>query len=64
MNNDHAPSAARVGAAIEILDRSWGKPTQVVKASVSMLDQMTDDEQKTMLAALEALSDAGHVTTA
>jgi hypothetical protein len=28
---------------------------QAVKATVSVFDQMTDDEQKTMLAALEAL---------
>jgi hypothetical protein len=31
---------------------------QAVKANVSVFDQMTDDEQKTMLAALEALRDA------
>jgi hypothetical protein len=31
---------------------------QAVKAKVSVFDQMTDDEQKTMLAALEALRDA------
>jgi hypothetical protein len=35
-----------------------GKPMQAVKANVSVFDQMTDDEQKTMLAALEALRDA------
>jgi hypothetical protein len=28
---------------------------QAVKANVSVFDKMTDDEQKTMLAALEAL---------
>jgi hypothetical protein len=33
----------------------WGKPTQAVEANVSVFDQMTDDEPKTMLAALEAL---------
>jgi hypothetical protein len=63
MNNDHAPSAARVGAAIAILDRGWGKPTQAVEASVSILDQMTDDEQKAMLAALEALRERLAVRT-
>jgi hypothetical protein len=31
---------------------------QAVEANVSVFDQMTDDEQKTMLAALEALRDA------
>jgi hypothetical protein len=29
-----------------------------VEANVNIFDQMTDDEQKTMLAALEALKDA------
>jgi hypothetical protein len=55
MNNDHAPSAARVAAAIAILDRGWGKPMQAVEASVSILDQMTDNERKALLAALAAL---------
>jgi hypothetical protein len=41
-------------AANAILDRGWGKPQQTVSANVSILDQMTDDEQKAMLAALEA----------
>ena len=57
MNNDHAPSAARVGAAIAILDRGWGKPTQQVAANVSFFDQMSDEEQRIMLAAFEALRD-------
>jgi hypothetical protein len=57
MNNDHAPSAARVGAAIAILDRGWGKPMQAVEATVSVFDQMTDDEQKMLLAALASLRD-------
>jgi hypothetical protein len=55
MNNDHAPSAARVGAAIAILDRGWGKPAQAVEANVSVLDRMSDDEQLALLAALKAL---------
>ena len=58
MNNESAPSAARVGAAIAILDRGWGKPMQPVEASVSIFDQMTDDEQKTLLAALAAIKAA------
>ena len=35
-----------------------GKPTQAVDANLSVFDQMTGDEQKTMLAALEVLKDA------
>ena len=56
--NEKAPAAARVSAAVAILDRGWGKPEQTVSANVSVFDQMTYDEQKTMLAALEALRDA------
>jgi Family of unknown function (DUF5681) len=58
MNDNTKPAAARVGAAIAILDRGWGKPMQPVEASVSIFDQMTDDEQKTLLAALAALKAA------
>jgi hypothetical protein len=58
MNKDCAPSAARGGAAIAILDRGWGKPMHAVEATVSVFDQMTDDEQKMLLAALEALREA------
>jgi hypothetical protein len=58
MDNDHAPAAARVAAAVAILDRGWGRPTQAVDANVSVLDRMTDDEQRALLAALEALRDA------
>jgi hypothetical protein len=53
-----APWSAKITAAIAVLDRGWGKPQQTVSANVSVFDQMTDDEQKTMLAALEALRDA------
>ena len=48
----------RVAAAIAILDRGWGRPTQAVDANVSVFDRMTDGEQKAMLAALAALKDA------
>jgi hypothetical protein len=49
------PGSARIAAAIAILDRGWGKPTQAVEANVSVFDRMTDDEQRVLLAALEAL---------
>src|ERR1700733_9675811 len=45
MNNDHAPSAARVGAAIAILDRGWGKPTQAVRSECEYL--RSDDGRRT-----------------
>jgi steroid 5-alpha reductase family enzyme len=44
-----------ITAAIAVLDRGWGKPMQAVEATVSVFDQMTDDEQKMLLAALQAL---------
>jgi hypothetical protein len=50
-----APWAAKIAAAIAVLDRGWGKPTQAVDAHVSVFDRMTDDEQRALLAALEAL---------
>jgi hypothetical protein len=49
---------ARIAAANAILDRGWGEPQQTVSANVSVFDQMTDYEQKAILAALEALRDA------
>ena len=55
MTDQRAPWSAKITAAIAVLDRGWGKPEQTVSANVSVFDQMTDDEQKTMLAALEAL---------
>ena len=55
MVDQKAPWSARIAAAIAILDRGWGKPTQAVKANVSVFDRMTDDEQRVLLAALEAL---------
>jgi hypothetical protein len=37
MTTPHAPWAAKITAAIAILDRGWGKPTQAVEANVSIL---------------------------
>ena len=55
MTDQKAPWAAKIAAAIAVLDRGWGKPQQTVSANVNIFDQMTDDEQKAMLAALAAL---------
>jgi hypothetical protein len=57
MNSDSAPWGARIAAANAILDRGWGKPEQTVSANVSVFDQMTDSERKTLLAALASLRD-------
>jgi hypothetical protein len=58
MADPKAPWSAKITTAIAVPDRGWGKPEQTVSANVSAFYQMTDDEQKTMLAALEALKDA------
>jgi Family of unknown function (DUF5681) len=55
MTDQKAPWAPKIAAAIAILDRGWGKPTQPVEANVNIFDQMTDEEQKILLAALAAI---------
>jgi hypothetical protein len=57
MTDQKAPWAAKITAAIAVLDRGWGKPTQQVAANVGFFDQMSDEEQRIMLAALEAITD-------
>jgi hypothetical protein len=46
VNNEEAPTAARVAAANAILDRGWGKPGQYVETSVRKkpIREMTDEE--------------------
>ena len=58
MTDQKTPWAAKITAAIAVLDRGWGKPMQAVEANVSVLDRMTDGEQRALLAALEAIRDA------
>jgi hypothetical protein len=45
-------------SAAPILDRGWGKPMQPSEVNVNLFDQMTDDEQKVMLAAMAAVKAA------
>jgi hypothetical protein len=54
MGADDAPWAAKVKAAETILDRGWAAQSKR-NVNVSVFDQMTDDEQNAMLAALAAL---------
>jgi hypothetical protein len=37
MANQKAPWATKIGEAIAVLDRGWGKPMQAVDANVSVL---------------------------
>lgn len=68
MESDNAK--ASVSAAVAILNRGWGMPTQNVKATVTHLRNMTDDELYGFLSsgadesgssdgAFEAASDTG-----
>jgi hypothetical protein len=44
--------AARVSAAIAILDRGWGKPTQADEKTPDVLEDATDEELRELLQAL------------
>src|SRR5712671_2012187 len=50
--------AARVSAAIAILDRGWGKPTPADGRTPDVLDDATDDELRELLHALRDERDA------
>ncbi len=46
MKESRAPAAARISAAIALLDRGWGKPQQAIEMDWRQKppDQMTDEE--------------------
>ena len=46
MTMDDAPHAARVSAAVALLDRGWGKPAQTVDMTVrrQIARELSDDE--------------------
>ncbi len=58
MNSTEAPAAARVAASQGILDRGYGKATQHIEADINVLDGLSHDGKRGLLAAIEAL-DAG-----
>lgn len=51
-----ASTTARVSAAQTILDRGWGKATQHVEAKVGPLDELSTDDKRALLEAINALS--------
>jgi hypothetical protein len=55
MVDQKAPWSAKITAAIAVLDRGWGKPTQAVDANLSFFDGLTDHDRQALLAALEAI---------
>jgi hypothetical protein len=46
MNEPRAPAAARISAAIALLDRGWGKPQQAIEMDwrETPVDEMSDEE--------------------
>lgn len=50
-----APAAARVAAATAILDRGYGKPAQMVTATVSVLDRLSHEDRIVMEGLLSAM---------
>jgi hypothetical protein len=55
MADKKAPWAAKIAAAIAVLDRGWGKPTQAVDANLSFFDRLSDYDRQALLAVLEAI---------
>jgi hypothetical protein len=59
---EEASPAARVSAAIALLDRGWGKSTQPISPDADPLEDATTDELRALLdtiRALRARDDAG-----
>ena len=55
MEDLKAPHSARVAAANGLLDRGHGKAVQHIEAEISVYDSLSFDEQRALLAALDAL---------
>ena len=55
MEDKKAPHSARVAAANSLLDRGHGKAVQHIEAEISVYDSLSFDEQRALLAALDAL---------
>jgi hypothetical protein len=53
--NPKAPAAARVSAAVALLDRGWGKAVQHIEAEIGVYDSLSFAEKQALLAALESL---------
>ena len=58
MKEHRAPAAARVSAAIAVLDRGWGKPQQAIEMDWRQKspDQMTDEELIALIREMESLT--------
>ncbi len=55
MTSGKAPAAARVSAAIALLDRGWGKAVQHIEAEISVYESLGLAEKEALLEVLDAL---------
>ena len=55
LTDEKAPHAARVAAAVALLDRGWGKPLQQVEAKRTPLDGLSHEELTILAEALRDL---------
>ena len=56
MKDAKAPHSARVAASNVILDRGYGKAVQHIEAEINVYDSLSLDEQRALLAVLDALA--------
>ena len=62
LNDPNAPARAQLAAAIAILDRGYGKPTQHVQPEVSILDRLDGKQLTELLAVLKQLEEQEQTT--
>ena len=55
MRDRKASAAARVAAAIALLDRGHGRPRQHVEAEVNFLDRLSFEQKRALLEVLDTL---------
>lgn len=56
MQDQKAPPAAKVAAASVLLDRGWGKATQIIEAKIGPLDNMSAEELQALVSTIDAIS--------
>ena len=62
MNETRAPAAARVSAAIAVLDRGWGKPRRSIEMEwreKATREMMTDEELIAIASGGNGVTEAG-----
>ena len=56
MNDEKAPSAARVAAANALLDRGYGKPTQPISQTLAKIDPSSISDEELAAIAINGAS--------